>query len=338
MSEKTYAPPYTVTDTIIYLVAEISEQVGVITIKNKTITNPQLRCENQIRSIHSSLAIENNSLSLEQVTDIINDKRILGDPGEIREVKNAYDAYNLLLTFDPCSANDMLKAHGILMADLTKEAGYFRSGGVGVFAGERLVHMAPPANIVPKLVSDLMHWMKTSDVHPLIKSCVFHYEFEFIHPFSDGNGRMGRMWQTLLLSRWKSVFTWLPVETLIRERQREYYNALVLADQAADSTVFVEFMLRVIRDALHDLLQTEQAHEQVTEQVERLMAALGEETLSAKELLIRLGLKHRPTFSNNYLHPALKLGLIEMTTPDKPNNSKQRYRAVTRGSWHDEVN
>lgn len=334
MPEKTYIPPYTVTDTIIYLVAEISEQVGVVTVKNKTISNPQLRRENRIRSIHSSLAIENNSLSLEQVTNIINDKRILGDPGEIREVKNAYDVYNLLLTFDPYSANDILKAHGILMAGLTKEAGHFRSGGVGVFAGERLVHMAPPANILPKLVSDLMHWLKTSDAHPLIKSCVFHYEFEFIHPFSDGNGRMGRMWQTLLLSRWKSVFTWLPVETLIRERQQEYYNVLVLADQAANSAVFIEFMLRVIRDALDELLQTEQ----VTEQVKRLMAALGEETLSAKELLARLGLKHRPTFSNNYLHPALKLGLVEMTTPDKPNNSRQRYRAVKRGSRNDEVN
>jgi len=157
------------------------------------------------------------------------------------------------------------------------------------------VHMAPPADVIPKLISDLIHWVKTTDTHPLIKSCVFHYEFEFIHPFADGNGRMGRLWQTLLLSRWRPIFNWLPVEALIRERQQEYYTILAVADKAADSTAFVEFMLRVIRDALNEFMQTEQVREQVTDQVERLMSALGNETLSAKELLERLGLKHRPT-------------------------------------------
>ena len=327
MTEKNYAPPYKITDSIVHLVAVISEQIGIITIKSEVAANPQLRRENQIRSIYSSLAIENNSLSLEQMTDIINGKRVIGAPDEIREVKNAYEAYNLLLGFDPFSIKDMLRAHLVLMADLTNEAGRLRSGGVGVFAGERPVHMAPPAGVVPKLVDDLFDWLKTSDVHPLIKSCVFHYEFEFIHPLADGNGRMGRMWQTLLLSRWKPLFAWLPVETLIRERQHEYYDVLAAADKAADSTVFIEFMLRVIRDALSELLQTEQVREQVTEQVERLMTALGGDTLSAKELLNRLGLKHRPTLSNNYLRPALALGLAEMTIPDKPNSSKQRYRA-----------
>jgi len=328
--EKAYIPPYSITDAIVHLVAEISEQVGAITVKSGTAASPQLRRENQIRSIHSSLAIENNSLSLEQVTDIINGKRVLGAANEIREVKNAFEAYNLLFTFDPYSIEDMLKAHKVLTAGLTKEAGLFRSGGVGVFAGEKLVHMAPLASVVPELMSKLIKWIKTSDLHPLFKSCVFHYEFEFIHPFADGNGRMGRMWQTLLLSRWKTVFAWLPMETLIRRRQQEYYDVLAVADKAADSTAFIEFMLRVIRDALGELLRTEQVREQVTEQVERLLTALSSETLSAKELLERLGLKHRPTFSNNYLRPALELGLIEMTVPDKPNSSKQRYRAVKR--------
>lgn len=328
MPEKPYLPPYTVTDTIIHLIAEISEEVGMVTVKNEASANPRLRRDNQIRTIHSSLAIENNSLSLEQVTDVVNGKRILGAPNEIREVKNAYDAYNLLLTFNPFIIDDLLKAHKILMLELTRESGQFRSGGVGVFAGNQLVHMAPPAHLVPKLVSDLLIWIKDSDVHPLIKSCVFHYEFEFIHPFADGNGRMGRMWQTLLLGKWKPIFNWLPVETLIRERQNEYYNVLAIADKAAESTAFVEFMLRVIRDALRELIQTEQVIEQVTEQVERLMNALGNETLSAKELLDRLGLKHRPTFSDNYLRPALELGLIEMTVPDKPNSSRQKYRVT----------
>lgn len=153
-------------------------------------------------------------MSLNQVTDIINGKRILGAPDEIREVKNAFEAYNKLLELNPYSVNDMLFAHKVLMNELTKEAGTFRSGGVGVFAGKQLVHMAPPANQVPHLMKDLVDWAKKAEVHPLIKSCVFHYEFEFIYPFADGNGRMGRMWQTLLLNKWKSLFGWLPIETL----------------------------------------------------------------------------------------------------------------------------
>ena len=328
MSEKPYVPPYSITDAIIHLIAEISEQVGIVTVQNENAVNPHLRRDNQIRTIYSSLAIENNSLSLEQVTDVINRKRILGTPNEILEVKNAYEAYNLLLSFDPLEIDDLLRVHKILMLGLTHEPGLFRSGGVGVFAGKKLVHMAPPANIVPKLIHDLLNWVRTADTHPLIKSCVFHYEFEFIHPFADGNGRMGRMWQTLLLSRWKPIFSWLPVETLIRERQDEYYKVLAVADKAADSTFFIEFMLITIRDALRELIQTEQVRDQVTEQVERLLLALGNETLSAKELLDRLGLKHRPTFSHNYLRPALELGLIEMTVPDKPNSSRQKYRAI----------
>ena len=328
MPEKPYFPPYSVTDAAIHLVAEICEQVGVLTVKNGAAANPQLRRENQLRIIHASLAIENNSLSLEQMTDVLNGKRVLGAPQEIREVKNAYEAYERLLTLDPFNIEHILSAHKILMTALTKEAGRFRSGGIGIFAGKQLVHMAPPASVVPKLVHNLLHWVQATDVHPLIKSCVFHYEFEFIHPFADGNGRMGRMWQTLLLSSWKPVFSWLPIETLIRERQQEYYEVLAVSDKMADSTMFVEFMLCVIRDALREFLQTEQVREQVPEQVERLMSALGNETLSAKKLLDRLKLKHRQTFRNNYLKPALELGLIEMTVPNKPNSSKQQYRKL----------
>ena len=327
MAEKPYVPPFRITDTIVNLVAGINEQLGTINVKSGISVNPLLRRENQIRSIHSTLAIENNSLSLEQVTDIINGKRVLGAVNEIREVKNAYKTYNLLSGFDPFSVNDMVKAHGVMMAGLVQDAGHFRSGGVGIFAGTRLVHMAPPAKMVPKLIGNLIGWVKTSEAHPLIKSCVFHYEFEFIHPFLDGNGRIGRLWQTLLLSRWKPLFAWLPVEALIHEQQQEYYCVLAAADRAADSTVFVEFMLGAISAALNNLLQTEQVREQVTEQVERLLAALGQETLSAKELLNRLGLKHRQSFSSLYLQPALSLGLVEMTIPDKPNSSKQKYRA-----------
>jgi Fic family protein len=333
-TKKVYAPPYNVTDTIIHLIAEINEKIGAITLMNKSGISPFLRRQNQIRSIHSSLAIENNSLSLEQVTDVINGKRVLGMPKEILEVKNAFEAYKHLSEFDPFNVKDLLKAHSLMMDGLTKGAGNLRSGGVGIFAGKQLIHMAPPVKMVPSLLADLFTWAKTSKAHPLIKSCVFHYEFEFIHPFSDGNGRIGRMWQTLILSRWKQLFIWLPVETLIRERQQDYYRVLAMADQAGNSTIFIEFILIAISDTLSELLQTEQQEmqatgqvaEQVTEQVKRLVKALGKETFSAKEVMSKLGLKHRQSFRNLYLNPALKLGLIEMTVPGKPNSSKQKYR------------
>lgn len=326
MAEKGYTPPYTISDRIVNLVSEITEILTKLTIDEKMKPNPRLRRDNRVKTIHASLAIENNSLSLEQVTDIINGKRVLGAPDEICEVKNAFAAYEHLLEMNPYSEKDMLKAHKILMNDLTKEAGAFRQGNVGIFAGETMVHMAPPAQRVPQLIKDLMNWVKKESAHPLIKSSVFHYEFEFVHPFTDGNGRMGRMWQTLLLYQWKPIFGWLPIETLIRERQEEYYRVLGEADRQADSAVFIEFLLQAIYDALKEIEKTEQVGEQVTEQVQRLLDVLGEESLSTKELMGRLGLKHRPTFRDNYLLPAMKIGLIEMTIPDKPNSSQQRYR------------
>ncbi len=326
MDEKGYIPPYTITDKIVNLVSAITEIVAQIAITDDMSNNSRLRRDNRIRTIQASLAIENNSLSLEQVTDIINGKKILGAPDEIAEVKNAFEAYNKLLEMNPYSIKDMLRAHKILMNELAKESGTFRSGGVGVFAGKQLVHMAPPAKQVPHLVKDLVDWAKKSEVHPLIKSCVFHYEFEFIHPFVDGNGRMGRMWQTLLLYRWKPLFGWLPIETLIRERQDEYYRVLGECDNSADSGRFVEFLLSAIYDTLCEMAHTEQVSEQVTEQVKKLLDVMDGMNYSTKELMDLVGLKHRPTFRDNYLLPALKLGYVEMTIPEKPNSSKQKYR------------
>ena len=215
--------------------------------------NLHLRRENRIRTIHSSLAIEQNSLSLEQVTAIIEGKRVLGNPNEIKEVQNAYDAYELLLTLNPLSINDLLKAHQLMMNGLVKENGKFRSRGVGVFAGEKLMHMAPSAKFLPQQIQDLFTWYQESEMHPLIKSSIFHYEFEFIHPFQDGNGRLGRMWHSLLLGKWKELFYWLPVEELIQSRQNEYYETLGRADKEADSFCFVELMLEMICCSLTEI-------------------------------------------------------------------------------------
>lgn len=191
MGEKGYIPPYTISDKTVNLISYITEVLTRLTIDDKMNSNPRLRRDNRVKTIHASLAIENNSLSLEQVTDIINGKRVLGAPDEICEVKNAFEAYEHLLQKNPYSENDMLEAHKVLMRDLTLEAGRFRKGGVGVFAGEKLVHMAPPAEMVPKLMGELIDWVRKDTAHPLIKSCVFHYEFEFIHPFADAHVIIG---------------------------------------------------------------------------------------------------------------------------------------------------
>lgn len=247
-----YQPPFHMTDRIINLVAAISEQVGRITVLSHGNLNPHLRKENRIRTIHSSLAIEHNSLSLDQVTAILDGKRILGNPNEIQEVKNAYDAYELMLTLNPYSVKDLLKAHKLMMTGLIRENGSFRQGNVGVFDGNVVIHVAPPARLVPQEMANLFEWYQKSELHPLIKSAVFHYEFEFIHPFADGNGRMGRMWHSLLLGVWNEIFYWLPVEDLIRNRQQEYYNALGKSDHEGDSAVFVELMLEILLDTLKE--------------------------------------------------------------------------------------
>ena len=252
-----YEPPFKITSQIIDLISQISEAVGEINSLDNSPRHLELRKENRIKTIHSSLAIENNSLSLEQITAIIEGKRVLGSPNEIQEVKNALQAYELLLTLNPYEEKDLLKAHKLMMADLVERNGKYRKDGVGIFDGNQVVHLAPPADRVPFLMSDLFEWLKNSDVHPLIKSCVFHYEFEFIHPFQDGNGRMGRLWQTVILKEWKSVFAWLPIETLIKENQVEYYNALNSSDSDANSTNFTVFMLQTILRTIKEIIETE---------------------------------------------------------------------------------
>lgn len=246
-----YEPLYTLTNRMMNSVADISQLVGQISALDKLSPNPQLRRISRMKSIHSSLAIEANTLTLEQVTAVLDGKRVLAPPKDIHEAQNAYEAYDALSAMDPYSLDDLLMAHKFMMDGLIKDAGCFRTGNVGVFDGERLIHVGTPARYVPEVMRDLFDWLESADIHPLVASCVFHYEFEFIHPFSDGNGRTGRLWHSLLLQNWQNVFAWLPVESLVAQHQQEYYKALGdSGSSGGDSTAFVEFMLDMIEKTL----------------------------------------------------------------------------------------
>ena len=248
-------PPFEITNQIIDYVAEIAELVGRLTVISPLSTSPTLRRTNRIRTIHGSLAIEQNTLSLEQVTAVLNGKQVLAPPKDIAEVKNAYEIYEWLDELDPYSVDDLLTAHGLMTHGLLEESGVFRTRPVGVVDSEgHILHFGTLPQYVPDLVMELLDWAKASDVHMLIRSCVFHYELELIHPFADGNGRVGRLWHTLLLSKWNSSFAWLPVESIIHDRQQEYYDAINASNDAGESTVFIEFMLSAIKASLIDAI------------------------------------------------------------------------------------
>lgn len=252
-----YRPPFVLSHAMLSKVAEIGEWLGRWKQANRAGLVPQLRRGNRIRTIQASLAIEQNTLSLEQVTAVLDGKPVLGPPREIQEVRNAFDAYEALPRLDPSRLDHLLAAHGLLLQGLADDAGRLRQGGVGIYRGEQLVHMAPPPSQVPRLVDDLLGWLSTTDAHPLIASSAVHYELEFIHPFSDGNGRVGRLWQTLILSRWQPILGFLPVETVIRGRQDSYYSVLGEPDAAADCGGFILFMLEALATALQDAIAAE---------------------------------------------------------------------------------
>ncbi len=249
---KDYSPIYKITPKITNLVYQIAQDLERINIIREQVLTPYLRRENRIKTIRSSLYIEANTLSLEQVADVIDGKTVIGLKRDILEVKNAIKAYDKLLDCDPYNATDLLAEHEQMTKDTVEEHGRFRSGGVGVFAGKIPIHVAPPANQVPELVDQLLVWTKTTDLPQIVKSCIFHYEFEFIHPFADGNGRMGRMWQTLLLYQENPVFGWLPVETIIARQQEEYYAAIQQSTKENDSAIFAEFMLMALAEAISE--------------------------------------------------------------------------------------
>lgn len=252
--------PFQINSNIINLVADISELSGQISVNSKLTNSPQLRRTNRIKTIYSSLAIEQNTLTIEQVTDVIAGKRILAPPKDIAEVKNAYEIYDCLDSLNPYDVNDLLHAHGVMVRDLVSDAGEFRTKPVGVVdSNGNILHFGTLPAYVPQLVCDLLDWVKNDSLHILIKSCVFHYEFELIHPFSDGNGRIGRLWHTLLLSTWNPMFAWLPIESIIHNKQSEYYEAINKSNNNADSTVFIEFMLGAIKSALLDVTESSSA-------------------------------------------------------------------------------
>ena len=244
-----YTPPFTITAEILNLVAEISEQVGELN-ASALVSSPQLRKQNRIKTITGTLAIEGNTLGEEQITAIVDGKAVLGSARELAEVKGAIAAYDALPSLQPANSQDLLAAHALLMADILSTAGTFRNQAVGIHKSGKIHHVAPPAHKVSGLMGELMQWLSSAQDHPLITSSVFHYEFEFIHPFSDGNGRMGRLWQSLILSQWQPLFLSLPLESVIKEHQTQYYQALEQADEQANSTPFIQFMLTAIGQTL----------------------------------------------------------------------------------------
>lgn len=325
--EDKYIPPYDITDEMLDLVSEIMENLGKLSGVNELEKLPRLRRVSRIKSIHSSLAIENNTLSIEQVTDVINGKRVLAPQKDIEEVHNAFNAYEKLSEINPYSIDDLLKIHGIMMNGLVKEAGSLRSGQVGVYNQDgKVVHLAPPADFVPQQLGQLFDWVKNSNANMLIKSSVFHYEFEFIHPFNDGNGRTGRLWQTALLASWKPIFAWIPIESIIKDNQEDYYNAITLSTSQGKSNIFIEFMLDVINKAIKDIItDTRNHYNHINNQITELMKVIESYPQSATELMEKLNLKSRLGFRKNYLQPALDAGLIGMTEPDKPTSKNQKY-------------
>lgn len=324
-----YAPPFTITNRILSYVASISEKLGRITSISSIESKPHLRKNNRIKSIHSSLKIEANSLSLNQVRDVINGKLVLGEQREIQEVKNAYVAYEKISEIQPYRIKDLQKIHGIMTKYLLEESGCFRHGEEGVFNGEECIFMAPPARLVPQLMTRLFDWMEKAhtEVHPLILSSIFHYEFVFIHPFADGNGRMARLWHTAILSKWKPVFEYIPIESQIEKFQSEYYDAIARCHVTGDSTYFIEFMLSQIDKILDELpTQFKEDNEQLSETIKKLLDVMEYDIpYTSSSLMEKLELKSREGFRRNYLRPALELNLIRMTIPDKPNSRNQRY-------------
>jgi Fic family protein len=277
-------PPYDITPKILKLISSISEKIGEVNANYLSRQSPQLRKQNRIKTIHSSLQIEGNTLTEEQITALIENKRVVGPQKDILEVLNAIKVYEKLDKYDFLSEKSFLKAHQVLMTGLISDAGKYRKQGVGIVKGTKLEHVAPPYKNVPYLMKDLFKYLKDSDELTLIRSCVFHYEMEFIHPFLDGNGRMGRLWQTLILMSEYPIFEFLPFETLISKTQKEYYKSLAMSDKLGKSTSFIEYMLRVIDQSLESILTYNNRILKDTDRLEHFIS-LGIQSFTRKDYM-----------------------------------------------------
>ena len=323
-----YKPPFSITNNMLSKCISIAEKLGKISIFNSLKRMPILRKNNRIKSIHSSLAIEANSLSLNQVRDVIMGKTVIGPKKEIQEVKNAYKAYEMINDFDCYNEKDLLKAHETLTYLIENDSGQYRNHAEGVFDGEQVIFVAPSEKFVPALMHDLFDWLKNDLETPmLIKSCVFHYEFVFIHPFSDGNGRTARLWQNVLLMKWNPIFEYIPLESRIQKYQDEYYNSISECHKNGDSNKFIEFMLRLIDESIDEISNNfVQESKNISEQVNKLLEIMDYDIpLSANEIMRRLDIKSKETLRANYLNPAIENGLVKMTIPDKPSSKNQKY-------------
>lgn len=323
----TYKPPYEINSSMLNKVATIMKMTGMFSSMNNLSSQPLLRRKNQIKSIYSSLAIENNQLSESQVKDLINGKLVIGPQKDILEVQNAIQVYEHIQDINPFSQKDLLKYHKILMTSLVSDAGSYRKGQVGVFDDEKAIFMAPPADRVPALINELYDYLNHFDENILIKSCVFHYEFEFIHPFSDGNGRMGRLFQTCLLAKEEELFYYLPIESIIKKKQQNYYDAISKSNQEGVSTKFIEFMLDAIIETMQEtLMQSNIETSSLSTQAKRLLDVFEDGVpYTTLELMQKVNMKSRSSFKKHYLDPLLQSSMIEMTIPETPNSRNQRY-------------
>ena len=315
-------PPYEITSQILKLISSISIKIGEVNANYLNKQSPQLRKQNKIKTVHSSLSIEGNTLTEDQVSAILENKKVIGPQKDIVEVKNALNVYDSLDNFNPYSSKSFLKAHKILMTGLVNEAGVYRKKSVGIIQGEKLAHLAPPFERVPFLMNDLFDYLKSKDELTLIKSCVFHYEMEFIHPFIDGNGRMGRLWQTLILIQEFPVFEFLPFETLINKTQTDYYKALSVSDKSGKSTPFIAYMLDVIDKSLSELLNF---NNRIMTDINRLeyFTQLNKSAFSRKEYMDIFKDISTATASRDLLK-GTELKIIEKTG----EKNKTRYRAI----------
>ena len=324
-------PPYTITDKMLNYVSDIMKKIGEANYFESLNRYPELRRKSRIRSIHSSLAIENNQLSLFQVEDVINGKMVIGEQKDIQEVKNAYEAYEQIDKVNPYSVDDLKKIHGILTFLIEKDAGKFRNHGEAVYDGNIQIFMAPPHKMVPTLMDNLFNWMieNKDKVNPLILSSVFHYEFVFIHPFHDGNGRTARIWQTTILSNWEKAFTYLPIESMIKKNQEEYYKVIDNCNKAGESTEFIEFMLKMINDTIDDVINSREMKDKLelllSENESKIIECIKRNVLiGAKDIIEQTSIADRT--ARRILSKLAENGMIEIVGNNQSPNKKYKIK------------